>query len=416
MTITEVNRNMAHTIQFGSVILLSILLAFKIPAASIALPSLVLLLCLSVNKFKLSLDSFGISRQGYLLTILFAIHLLWFIKSIIVTNSFSYFEKTLPLLAFPLMISSTSIDNTKLKSCYLYFASGVLVSYILSLIAATYHYFYSIPPWGRPSDFFFHEQFTKGLFDIHPTYYGLLGTVATLCLLNVASRWYHYFLILVITFFLVLINARIILFVQVALIGYYLIKFFYKGITWKKVALLAAIVIGFFVLVQVGNSIYDYEHRKIMLNVKTSWERSFAKDINDGDGGLVTRFAIWRAAFDVIRENPVVGVGLDFEKEALAEVFRKTEVPWLIDNFNNSHNQFLSCLISFGIVGCLLLIFYFIVLFRQAYLQRSWIYFEFMAIILFVSLTESIFNRGLGIAIFSFFNALFFLKVVHNNK
>src|SRR5690606_39989061 len=115
-------------------------------------------------------------------------------------------------------------------------------------------------------------------------------------------------------------------------------------------------------------------------------------------------------------ENALFGVGLDFEKEALAEVFKKTEVPWLIDNFNNSHNQFLSCLISFGIIGSLLIFIYFVLLFRRAYLQHTWIYFEFMAIILTVSLTESIFNRGLGIAIFAFFNALFFLKVVHDNK
>lgn len=416
MFLTELNKSSVDKIQFGSVVLVSILLAFKVPSAFIALPSLVLILSFALNKFRLSWKSLHISKEGYLLTILFAIHGLWFIKSIVETGSFSYFEKTLPLLAFPLMMSSTSSDKTKLKSVYLFFAYGVLTSYTLSMVAAIYNYFYSIPPWGRPSDFFFHEQFTKGLFDIHPTYYGLLGVIATLCLLNIASRWYHYLLILTLTVFLVLINARIILFVQIALVVYSLVKFFLKGITWHKVALLTAIVIAFFVLIQVANSVYDYQHRKMLLNVKTSWERSFAKDINDGDGGLVTRFAIWRAAFEVIRENPVLGVGLDFEKEALASVFRKTEVPWLVDNFNNSHNQFLSFLISFGLIGTVLIVAYFVVLLRHAYKKRSWIYFEFMAIIVIVCLTESIFNRGLGIAIFAFFNSLFFLKVVNDNK
>jgi hypothetical protein len=35
-----------------------------------------------------------------------------------------------------------------------------VASYTLSLFAAIYHYFYSIPRWGRATDFFFHEQFT----------------------------------------------------------------------------------------------------------------------------------------------------------------------------------------------------------------------------------------------------------------
>lgn len=405
-----------NQIKFLSLILLAIIPAFKFPAAFIALPLLSLLLTLIINNYNFSWDKFGVSRTGYLLTILFGIHLLWFFQSIIETNSFSYLERTLPFLLFPLMISSTEIDRQKLKIVFKGFTYGILVSYSLSLLVAIYNYFYSVPRWGRASDFFFHEQFTAGLFDIHPTYYGLLGCLATLFVFHIATKWYHFLFAFALTFFIVLINARIIIFIQVLLIVSFVIKYFYKGFTWRKLGLTAAIIFVFLILVQIGNSIYDYPHRKMMLDAKSSWDRSFAKDISDGDGGLVTRFAIWRAAVDVIKSHPVLGVGLDNEKEALATVFRKTEVPYLIINSNNAHNQILSYLLSCGITGFILLGLFFFMLLREAYLKKSWLYFEFMAVFFIVCMTESIFNRGLGVAIFAFFNSLLFLKYVNDDE
>jgi O-antigen ligase len=416
MTGVTLNTRKLSQGKFVSLILLAIILAFKFPAAFIVLPLLSLFLTLIINQFNFSLTIIFVSRKGYLLTAFFGIHLLWFIQPIIETNSFTYVERTLPFLLFPLMISSTEIDQQKLKSVFRGFICGVLISYSLSLAVAIYNYFYSVPRWGRASDFFFHEQFTAGLFDIHPTYYGLLGCLATLFVFHIATKWYHFLIVLALTFFIVLINARIIIFIQVLLIFSFLIKYFYKGFTWRKLGLTTGVLLTFLIFIQIGNSIYDYPHRKMMLDAKSSWERSYAKDISDGDGGLVTRFAIWRAAVDVIKRNPLFGVKLDNEKEALATVFRKSEVPYLIANANNAHNQALSYLISFGLVGFILLGSFFFMLLREAYSKKSWIYFEFLAIFFIVGMTESIFNRGLGIAIFAFFNSLLFLKYVNNNK
>lgn len=416
MSGVKLNVKELSLVKFLSIILLAIILAFKFPAAFIALPLLSFFLTLSINKYDFSLAIFRFSRKGYLLTILFGIHLLWFIQSIVETNSFSYLERTLPFLLFPLMISSTEIDQQRLKSVFKGFIFGVLVSYSLSLVAAIYNYFYSVPRWGRASDFFFHEQFTAGLFDIHPTYYGLLGCLATLFLFQIGAKWHHFLIVLALTFFIVLINARIIIFIQILLIFSFLIKYSYKDFTWRKLGLITAIILTFLIFIQIGNSIYDYPHRKMMIDAKSSWDRSYAKDISDGDGGLVTRFAIWRAALDVIKRHPLFGVGLDNEKEALARVFTKGDVPYLIQNSNNAHNQVLSYLLSFGLTGFILLSLFFYMLLKEAYSKKSWFYFEFLAIFFIVSVTESIFNRGLGIAIFAFFNSLLFLKYVNNDE
>jgi O-antigen ligase len=405
-----------YGIQFLLVTLLGISLSLKLPAAYIVLPLLSLAITLVKNRFRLSLSNIGISKKGYFLMILFLIHFLWFVPTVVETGSTSYLEKTLPLLLFPIIISSVDLDAYKTKALLKLFIYAVIVSYTLSLVAAVYHYFYSIPRWGRASDFFFHEQFTDGLFSIHPTYYSLLGCLATLFVFQVTTKWYRFLIVLILTIFIILINARVTLFVQILLIISFLLKYFYQGFTLRKLGIITGIGLIILIFIQVTNSIYDYPHRKMLLDVKSSWDRSYATDISDGDGGLVTRFAIWRSAAEVIKGNSLFGVGLDNEKESLADEYKKNNVPFLVENSNNAHNQVFSYLISLGIVGCIFLILFFFTLIREAYSKKCWFYFEFLAIFFIVSMTESIFNRGLGVAIFAFFNSLLFLKYVNRDE
>ena len=277
------------------VVVLGMAFAFDLPAIYV-LPLLSLFLTVVLSQQPVSSKTLRISNNGYLLTILFVIHLLWFVRGIIETKSFSYLEKTLPFLLFPLMISSTRLDKEKLRTVLTTFIYTLIVSYVLTLAVAIYNYFYSIPRWGRASDFFFHEQFTNGLFGIHPTYYGLLGCLATLFAFKFLKQWYCYLVVLILTIFIVLINARITLLIQFLLIISFLLKYLVHDFSIKKVVLTIMIFILLIGFVQVTNSIYDYPHRKMFLDIKASWDRSYASDISEGDGGLVTRFAIWRGA------------------------------------------------------------------------------------------------------------------------
>ncbi len=412
----KANVKLLTQIQFLLIVLLAIILAFKVPAAFIVLPLLAFFLLVIINRDNFSWKNLRVSKKAYVLIILFGIHFLWFVQSIVETKSTSYLEKNLPFLLFPLMISSVPIDKQKLKIVLAGFIYAVFLSYSLSLIAAIYHYFYSIPRWGRASDFFFHEQFTTGLFDIHPTYYSCLGCLATLFVFQFTTKWYRFVIVLILTIFIILINARISIFIQILLIISFLLKYFYQGFTFRKLGLIAGIICFIVIFIQVTNSIYDYPHRKMLVDIKSSWNRSYASDISDGDGGLVTRFAIWRGAAEVIKGNFLFGVGLPNEKEYLAREFKKKDVPFLIQNWNNAHNQVLSYLISVGLIGCIFLSSVFFILVKEAYSKRCWFYFEFLGIFFIMCMTESIFNRLHGIAIFAFFNALIFLKYVNEDE
>lgn len=400
--------------KFSLVVLLGMAFAFDLPAIYV-LPLLSLFLTVVLSQQPVSIKTLRISNNGYLLTILFVIHLLWFVWGIIETKSFSYLEKTLPLLLFPLMISSTRLDKEKLRTILTTFIYTLIVSYVLTLAVAIYNYFYSIPRWGRASDFFFHEQFTNGLFGIHPTYYGLLGCLATLFAFKFLKQWYCYLVVLILTIFIVLINARITLLIQFLLIISFLVKYLIQDFSIKKVVLTTMVFILLIGFVQVTNSIYDYPHRKMFLDIKASWDRSYASDISEGDGGLVTRFAIWRGAIEIIKSNALFGVGLGNEKEFLSREFKRKNSTYLAEFPNNAHNQVLSYLISVGLIGFILLTFFFLILLKDAYSKKCWFYIEFLLIFFIVSLTESVFTRDLGVSIFAYFNTLLILKYVNND-
>ena len=405
-----------EAIRFGLLVMLVVIIPYNLTTNFIVLPLLSLFLVIVANRTNLSFRIFRISTTGLWLCAIFVIHLLWFAPYIFKTWSFGYIEKTLPFLLFPLMISSTSLGKEKIGVLAKFFIWAVLISYFLSLFAAIYHYFYSVPRWGRPTDFFFHEQFTEGLIGIHPTYYSLMGSLATLFAFHYLNRWIKYLIIIVLSIFILLIDAKITVVVQLLLVAWLFVRDLYVGITWAKVGIVTLILVLIGVTINMTSSIYDYPHRRLVVNLNASWDRSNASDINAGDTGIVVRMAIWRSSFEVIKNHFIVGVGLGNEEEHLVNEYRKNNVSFLVDNNFNAHNQLLSYFISTGLFGVLLLAGWWIPCLRDAIHGRSLMYFEFFAIILLVGLTESLFTRVMGVAIFSVFNTLLVLKFVNNDK
>ena len=405
-----------EAVRFGLLIMLVVIFPFNLTTNFIVLPLLSLFLVIVTNRADLSFRIFRISTKGLWLCALFLIHLLWFAPYIFKTWSFGYIEKTLPFLLFPLMISSTSLEKDKLGVLAKFFIWAVMISYFLSLFAAVYHYFYSVPRYGRPTDFFFHEQFTDGLIGIHPTYYGLMGSLATLFAFRYFNRWIKYLIIIVLSLFILLIDAKMTIVVQLLLLAWLFIKDLYVGITWRKVGIVTVVLVLIGVAINVTSSIYDYPHRRFASNLNVLWDRSYAPDINDADGGIVIRMAIWRSALEVIRNHFFIGVGIGNEQERLVAEYRKNNVSFLVVNDFNAHNQILSYFIMIGLFGVLLLAVWWIPCLRDAIRGGSLMYFEFISIILIVSLTETLSGRVMGVGIFALFNTLLVLKFVNNDK
>lgn len=347
----------------------------------------------------------------------FALHLIWALPYFLEHRSFSIFEKYLPLLFFPLTLASLNIDKPKIKWIVHGFIFSIIVSYTLSLITAAYRYFHTPPPWGRPSDFFFHEQFSEGLFGLHPTYYSLLGCLATLlAFYTIDNKRRRMLIILIVTFFILLLNAKITLLLQIVIVFYEYTREFYKQYRTKGILLGVLSLCIIFFSIRIVNSIYDYPHRKLIVDLNLAWLRSSEKNISDADGGFVSRMAIWRHSVDVIGDNLLLGVGLGYERDFLLEKYKQASVPFLIEYSFDSHNQILSYLITFGILGFVPLLFLGGSWLTSATRTKNWLYLKFLMIFFVCCLTESLLNRLAGVSIFAFFNSLLSLNIFDKDE
>lgn len=138
---------------------------------------------------------------------------------------------------------------------------------------------------------------------------------------------------------------------------------------------------------------------------------------NELSGGLRfdSRYYINSCAFDIIKENPIVGIGVGDTQTALNNCYllksSKSEVYKTIYNDNlNAHNQYLSYLISGGVVLLLLFILTLVYNVKKAYRSSNYLYLFFIIIIAVNFIFESMMSRMYGVMFFSLIINMFGAK------
>jgi O-antigen ligase len=78
-------------------------------------------------------------------------------------------------------------------------------------------------------------------------------------------------------------------------------------------------------------------------------------EIENPEGKLssafVTRLSIWKSAWELSLEHPLIGVGASDGKDKLIGYFKQTNQRYLARNKYPTHNQFLDFFLKFGILG-----------------------------------------------------------------
>lgn len=127
------------------------------------------------------------------------------------------------------------------------------------------------------------------------------------------------------------------------------------------------------------------------------------------------RFTIWKCAVKLIRENPLLGVGIgDARKEMVKEYERLGEEKMVRERLN-SHNQFLEVTLEGGIIA---LIFLMIVLGYMTFIalsENNLIYGMFILMMFIFFMFESILYRLAGITFFSCFSFLLLHFSINKN-
>jgi len=135
----------------------------------------------------------------------------------------------------------------------------------------------------------------------------------------------------------------------------------------------------------------------------------YRKGGNPSGHSVTQRILYFQAAFGIIRENILFGVGTGDVVNAYKEYYNRSgsslSNPWRL----RAHNQFLTFLLTYGIFGFLWII---ISLLYPVFLEgkrRDYFLLMFLMVGLFSMLNEDTLETHTGISFFAFFYALFLL-------
>ncbi|WP_207431165.1 O-antigen ligase family protein [Sabulibacter ruber] len=186
--------------------------------------------------------------------------------------------------------------------------------------------------------------------------------------------------------FLALLSSRTSLVATVVVLA--LVAVYRAFVTRKFLAL------GIVVLLTVGVGV-------LVLQKVTYLKMKFSQN-----AGVAERNMMWISAWEIIKENPVLGVGTGDNRQALLNKYQENDFAEGLKSRFDAHNQFLMHGVSMGFLGGLALILLLLLLLRQAFLRKDYVLFSFVAVFTICCLTESLLQRRDGTLLFSFMVAL----------
>jgi O-antigen ligase len=232
----------------------------------------------------------------------------------------------------------------------------------------------------------------------HPSYIAMYALLALLISIdNIFEKqkqsWLIFWVIASIAFivFIVLLSSRSGVIAAIITLPLFILYRLRGSIqTW--------LLLGILVVSISGVSIMALNNARVKTSLKDVSENKINEVLNED-----IRVTIWKSAWEVIKVNPVMGVGTgNASTELKKEFLKKGYTEGLYDSLN-AHNQFLEIQLENGIIGLvifLLLLGYglYIAVSENNYFLLAYI---IMTIIFFIF--ESMLNRLAGVMFFPFF-------------
>ena len=342
-------------------------------------------------------------RRNWKLIALFGGYFLLFAISILYSENTSSawkdIESKLSLLLIPLSILGQKRLEVKeqavLLKLYVWFLVGVGVFLIgKSLFLA--------------GGLLTNQEFSA-LIGVHASYLSLYMAVALFItnqsLMHKSQVKLNTVIVLFLAFILVVLAARMVTIATfLSLFTWFAVVHF----TWKRLLTMIVIFIG------VVFAISSIESVKSRFQEGLVGEQVEFGTVADSVklktyGGKAIRFAIWQCAQDVIEENWAIGVGAGDVHKNLHDSYKRNEfqLAWQYNNFN-SHNLFIETIIAVGVLGVVVLITLFYLLFFSAIKNRNMLLFCFTTLFFMFSLIESAFNVQKGIVFLVAISCLLF--------
>jgi O-antigen ligase len=316
------------------------------------------------------------------------------------------------------------INKDRLLSVYQFSLNGLVIGVtIASLILLTNNFtrYYSVKPLFTIDKelfnyYYTYHNFTK-ILRFHPTYFGLYLIVAVTHTLSKVTkeqqkwlRFFGYFALFVFALTILFLNARIIVGLSFVVYFYYLFLFIKGQYKVNK----TKFFLFFFGVLLLGSIFFGFIKNTYLFSRFTSelvWDLTSNKNsAYNGKFKDDSRLVRWAAISKTILEKPFFGYGSAMEKKVLKRNFLKNGLVKSSQNNYDSHNQYLSFSIEFGLLGLLVFLFYLSMNMHLAIHSKNFVPIIFCITIISVSFFENIFKNNAGIIFITFFSNLFLYR------
>ena len=158
----------------------------------------------------------------------------------------------------------------------------------------------------------------------------------------------------------------------------------------------------------VANHIYTQRFRLYPRIYEVIWEIDrYRMGYSPNEKSVVQRFLYLEAGWKIAKENLVYGVGTGDVKQSFRQYYEKVRSPLETKWRRRAHNQFLTFLVSFGIVGLLVCTTALVAPLFVARRQRSFLAVGFFILMLLSMLNEDTLETSAGAAFVAFFYSIF---------
>ena len=132
---------------------------------------------------------------------------------------------------------------------------------------------------------------------------------------------------------------------------------------------------------------------------------NYADDRDANGSSVFQRVEYIKASLNIIKENPIMGVGTGDISVAFNDYYEKSNSKLTRENRLRSHNQYLAITVAFGVVG---LIWFLSSMLYPLFADKkniNYLYIVFLLIMMLSMLTEDTLETQIGVTLFAFFNS-----------
>lgn len=331
-------------------------------------------------------------------------------------NLFGRYATYLLMPFFLLFLDTDQLIYLKRRSL-LGLIAGVTIASLVLLTNNFIKYYSTRPLFTIDKDLFnyYHTYhcFTE-ILKIYPTYFGfyaILSIIGSLeILLGDMSKSQKIVVGLTIPIQLLTIlflNARIITIIVFILVVYYsfvlLKEVYFSSKIWFSTSIITMFILSILLFNSVRRTYMFSRFSQELVwdltpNINTAYNGKYKAD---------SRIARWQTALSTIKERPIFGHGSAMEKKVLHDRFQKNGLNFAATNNYDSHNQYLSISIEFGLIGLCLFIFYLSSNVYFSFQNKDKVSLFFFASLALVGLFENLFKNNAGIIFIAFFSNIF---------